>query len=508
MPQFTRRDFLKAVAAAPAAYGVSRLFRRAFPRAGTPADGRPNIIVLVFDAMSAANLSLYGYHRRTTPNFERFAQRASIYHSHYSTANFTVPGVASLLTGLHPWTHRALNLSGLVARSLASRNIFELLDSSYHRMAFGQNVMAANLLNQFRGQIDSWLPPGAFSEVSLLPSDLFARDPNAAYGSLDHLMFDYVDAPGSLIFGLSQRVAFERLKKFNRNYPRGLPQPHEYPIIYKLPNVFDGLLHTLEVLPDPYFSYIHIFSPHAPYNARKDFIGIFDDGWKQVRKPESAFSEGETYETTEQNRVWYDEYIANVDAEFGRFLDYLQNNGTLDRSYLVVTADHGELLERGVKGHVSPLLYEPLVRVPLLISAPGQARAQEFHSPTSSVDLLPSLLSVTGHAVPEWAEGQLLPGLGGEEIAERPVFMLEAKSSSAFRKLPQATFAIRRGSYKITLYRGYDAYGGQDAFELYDVQADPEEMNNLIEKEPSLAAAMRSEVLARFDELNQMPHGG
>jgi arylsulfatase A-like enzyme len=368
--------------------------------------------------------------------------------------------------------------------------------------------MAANLLNQFRGQIDTWLHPGSFSEVCLLPSNLFDRDANAAYSSLDHLMFDYVDAPGSLILGLSQRVTFEQLKKFNRNYPRGLPQPHEYPIIYKLPNVFDGLLHTLDRLPEPYFSYIHIFSPHAPYNARRDFIGIFDDGWKQIQKPESPFSEGETYESTEQNRVWYDEYIANVDAEFGRFMDYLQDNGTLDHSYLVVTSDHGELLERGVKGHVSPLLYEPLVRVPLLISTPGQAQGRAFHASTSSVDLLPSLLSVTGHEVPEWAEGQLLPGLGGEESPERSVFVLEAKSSSAFRKLPQATFAVRQGQYKTTLYRGYDAYDRQDAFELFDLESDPEEMNDLVGQEPSLAAAMRDEILARFEQFNRKPPGG
>ncbi len=62
----------------------------------------PNIIVLVFDAMSADNLSLYGYRRETSPNFERLAQRSNVYHSHYSAGSFTTSGTASLLTGLYP----------------------------------------------------------------------------------------------------------------------------------------------------------------------------------------------------------------------------------------------------------------------------------------------------------------------------------------------------------------------------------------------------------------------
>lgn len=130
---------------------------------------------------------------------------------------------------------------------------------------------------------------------------------------------------------------------------------------------------TLDRLPKPFFSYIHLFSPHAPYRARRDFIGIFNESVTHIRKPDHVFTEGESYETIEQNRIWYEEYIANVDFEFGRLLDHLEKTGALENSYLLVTSDHGELLERGVKGHVTPLLYEPLVRIPLLISTPGRA---------------------------------------------------------------------------------------------------------------------------------------
>ena len=502
MNKFGRRDFLKFAAAVPVSLALSKLVSYEASAKDSIKSNAPNIIFLVFDAMSAYHLSVYGYHRKTTPNFERFAKRANVYHTHYSTANFTVPGTASMLNGMYPWTHRGLHLSGLVKRDLVERNIFGLLGNKYHRFAFSQNVWATNLLLQFKSDIDELLPTSAFSDFSFLVSEIFKNDEGNAHQINDHLLFDYVDAPGSLLFGLAQRLYFERKKKkYDRNYPRGIPQPRNHPYNFFLDDVFDGLINTIERLPDPSFSYIHLFSPHAPYRAHKDFIGIFEGTEPHIQKPEHIFTEGEPYETIEDHRIWYDEYIKNVDHEFGRLLDYLEQKGILENSYLVVTSDHGELLERGIKGHVTPVLYEPLVRVPLIISTPGQSQGKEIYSPTSSVDLLPSLLHPAGEDIPDWAEGKLLPGLGGSEDFEREIFMLEAKSSSAFGALHQATFAMRKGKYKIILYRGYHATDG-DLFEIYDLENDPEEMNDLVHSHPVLANELKSELLKKFDEIN------
>jgi len=504
MQKYSRRDFLKLAAMVPAALAYSRLVPSDLYLNLGENSGSPNVIFLVFDAMSAYHLSLYGYHRKTTPNLERFAARANVYNAHYSTANFTVPGVASMLTGLYPWTHRALQLSGLIARGLTDHNLFKWIGADYHRLGFSQNVYATNLMEQFRSDMDELLPSSSFSDISLLPSELFKNDPLTAHQVDDNLLFDFIDPPGSLLFGIAQRLYFEHKKKFDRDFPRGIPQPRNYPIAYRLENVFDGLFKTFDGMSNPFASYIHIFSPHAPYRAHRDFIGIFDDGWTHIQKPEHVFSEGETYETIEQNRVWYDEYIANVDFEFGRLVDYLERTGLLDNSYLVVTSDHGELLERGIKGHVTPVLYEPLTRVPLVISSPGQTRGETIDLPTSSVDLLPTLLSLTGQSVPDWAQGEILPGLGGEGDPEREIYMLEAKSSSAFAKLSRATFAMRKGRYKIIMYHGYEAYS-EDTFELYDLENDPEEMDNLFDKEPLLANELKDMLVKKFEEVSQLP---
>ena len=97
MPRISRRDFLKTSAALVASAtfaGTSRILSSAHSQT----INKPNILIFVFDAVSARHLSLYGYARQTTPNLEKFAERASVYHRHYSAVNFTTSGTDSMLT--------------------------------------------------------------------------------------------------------------------------------------------------------------------------------------------------------------------------------------------------------------------------------------------------------------------------------------------------------------------------------------------------------------------------
>src|SRR5262245_33474577 len=108
MSQLTRRETLKLMGA----FAANALLAGAHPlldSLNADESQQPNIIVLLIDTLSARHMSLYGYERQTTPNFERFAARASVYHSHYSGGNFTTSGTATLLTGRYPWGHRAIN---------------------------------------------------------------------------------------------------------------------------------------------------------------------------------------------------------------------------------------------------------------------------------------------------------------------------------------------------------------------------------------------------------------
>ena len=503
MPGPTRRDFLKFGTAISGALAAARLAARpnVLPASGS---SLPNVIIFVFDAMSAKHLSLYGYPRRTSPNFERFAQRATVYHQHYSAGNFTTPGTASLLTGLYPWSHRAINQSGLIRRDRVQQNLFRQMGERYYRLAYSQNSWPNYFFGQFEDSLERVLSPGSFSLLDQVFSARFSGDLANSHRAFDDLLFQDGHAPASLVFGLAQNMAlYETFVQAERaGQAPDVARATSTPIFFRLKDVFDGMLETITGLKAPFLAYLHTWSPHDPYGPSHEFAAIFEDGWRPVAKPINVLSRGTRRTDIEKQRIRYDRYIANVDFEFGRLLDGLQAKGILDQSHVVVTSDHGDMLERGDVGHMTPLLYDPVVRVPLIISSPGQAARRDVDVPTSSVDVLPTLVHLTGGDVPAWAEGRVLPGLGGSEDPERSVFVCEAKDSRPMEPWSQASFALRKGRYKLTYYMGYEQLDRQDRFELYDIESDPEELHDLYSASSSTAEDLRRELVERVQAEN------
>ena len=89
--QITRRDFLKLAGLFPLSVALPRVLNSLNNQ-----QGQQNVIIVVFDAFSAAHISFYGYQRDTTPNIARLADRAIVYHNHYAGGNFTTPGTATI----------------------------------------------------------------------------------------------------------------------------------------------------------------------------------------------------------------------------------------------------------------------------------------------------------------------------------------------------------------------------------------------------------------------------
>jgi arylsulfatase A-like enzyme len=500
MPKLSRREFLKLAGLAGSTLALSRL-----PDHLLDVENQelPNIVVFVFDSMSARDLSLYGF-KRDTPNLEKFAERAMVYHSHHSGGNFTTPGTASLLTGTYPWTHRAFNVSGLIERSKSTHNIFNLLGEKYHRFAFSQNLLPNYFFGQFDADIETVLPAGSFSVLDRVVGGYFQNDTDLGYRTFDDFLFKESVSPGSLLFGVADRILRYRWEVRNKfdEYPRGLPIAGDDRILFRLDEVFEGVHASLGELQahSPYFAYIHLWAPHSPYRPSIKYDKYFQDKYRSIKKPDHRLGDHLEYYKLNNRRQNYDEFIANVDNEFGKLMDQLKAEGTLDHSYIIVTSDHGESFERGVEGHITKLLYEPLTHIPLLISTPDQKNRRDFYSPTNSVDLLPTLLQITGHTVPAWVEGTILPGFGGHEDMERSIFTLEAKGNQAYVPLTRATVAMVKGTYKMIYYTGYE---GQDMFELYDLENDYEELEDLYQATPSFGRHMKEELLEKMNSMNK-----
>ena len=500
---FSRRDFLKLMALTSAGLAarpfVSLLNRRA--------DGdAPNVLIFVFDAWTSRNMQQFGYPRRTMPNFERVAARSYVYHNHYSTGSFTVPGTASMLTGLYPWTHRAVQLGGGgVVPDHESHNIFSAFEKTHSNLGYAQNPYADVFLYQFEKSLDTYYPRGQFDleSRSIATSPLFQNDARIAFASFENNIFrNGKGQSGSLFMGMVSRLAtLNRYANLRRehlpDYPKGVPIAGG---VFLLDNVVDGTIRALRQIKSPTMGYFHFFPPHEPYAPTRDYADLFNDGWAPPEKRTHPLSRARhPLDEILSNRLGYDQYLAAWDAEVARLVDFLEASGLFDTSVVVFTSDHGELFERGEIGHNTLVLSDPVVRVPLFISVPGQTERKDIHAYTSSVDLLPSLAHLAGLEPVAWTEGQVLPGLGGPDDPNRSIYALDAKMASSFSAFKQYSISLMRQGHRLIHYQ-YPYYSG---FEFYNLDDDPEEMNELSATNPALMLAMKDELLQKIDEFNR-----
>jgi arylsulfatase A-like enzyme len=494
--KISRRDFLKLSGLAQLGLTLPRL-AKSLAGLHAPNPAARNIIVLVFDALSGLNLALDGYARETAPNLTRLAKRAIVYHNHFAASNFTSSGTASLLTGTLPWTHRAIEDNGTVAQELVDHNIFRAFPD-YYRTAFTHNSWVQTLLDQFRDAIDDLVPRDKMylETYDELIHTVFYRDDDIADVSWTRDM--------KLADGYSYSLFLSRLYKTVRDastaslesrFPRGVPM-NASKDAFLLEQSAGWLDDHMKVIPRPFLGYFHFLPPHAPYRTSSEFYGRFaSDGLSPVRKPLDKFGTREAERAMLESRSEYDEFILYADESFGSMYDSLERSGLLENTWLLVTSDHGEMFERGLIGHGNPTLYQPVIRIPLLIFEPGREAGLDIDTPTSAVDVLPTLAHVTGHAIPEWVEGGVLPPYSTILTQGVPgVYAVQARKSHQYLPLTRATVTLVKKPHKVIYYFGYAELGMQDVVQMYDIQTDPEERVDLSKSQPDLTSRLLAEL--------------
>lgn len=210
-----------------------------------------------------------------------------------------------------------------------------------------------------------------------------------------------------------------------------------------------------------YFAWVHLYDPHTPYTAPDDYVA-------RAASP-------------------YDAEVAFMDAEIGRLLAGLRRHGTLDRTLIVVVGDHGESLgEHGFLWH-SLLLYDSIMRVPLIFSLPGQLPAHAVRAGlVRTTDLMPTILALMGWDTPPTATGQsLLPDLFGETQPSRQSY---GETDNPFEDYGWAKLrSLTEGRWK---------YIRAPEPELYDRLADPGELRNLASAHPDEVARLEQDLAA------------
>ena len=273
-----------------------------------------------------------------------------------------------------------------IATEHVDHQIFSALRPSHSSLAYSQNRYADKFLYQMQETIEKHVSSSAFSiqNQSAYNLPIFQKDGEIAFAAFEeNILFKVSDHDASLFFG----PLFRTITRYHRHllhnlyqdlYPKGMPDSTE---LFLLEDLVDGAMDSIKAHNEPFLSYMHFFPPHWPYQPKKGFFKNFRDGWApDVTEPHpltgAAYDDGTLLSAREK----YDEYLASWDDEVGRLFNYLQDSGTLDRSIVVITSDHGEMFERGISGHTTPLILYPLVHVPLVISTPGQTERVDVHA--------------------------------------------------------------------------------------------------------------------------------
>jgi arylsulfatase A-like enzyme len=255
-------------------------------------------------------------------------------------------------------------------------------------------------------------------------------------------------------------------------------------------------------VPQPFLGYFHFLPPHHPYRTENQFFNAFKgDGARFIEKPADALAR-RVYKDQPKTRTEYDEYILYCDEEFGRFYNYLEKSGLLEDSWLILTSDHGEMFERGINGHGSKVLYQPVIRVPLIIFEPGRQSGLDVYDHTNAIDVLPTLTQLAGTKIPAWAEGNVLPPFANLD-ASRSIYTVQAIDSDPKKALTQASLVLVKENYKLHYYFGYPQLPDGETVKLFDIKADPEELTDLYVPKKTTADELLDELKTKLQQVDE-----
>jgi len=210
----------------------------------------------------------------------------------------------------------------------------------------------------------------------------------------------------------------------------------------------------------PFFCWVHLFDPHNPYNPH---IDLFGDRFKKTP---------------------YDGEIAFDDQQVGRLIDFLDHTGIRKNTLVIIVGDHGESLgEHGERQH-GILLYDGALKVPLIISQPGVVQASHREETyVSTTDIAPTVLDMMGYKPIPQSANTLRPALTGG--------LLDPTSLYAETDLPFVQYGWAPLRAIILEPRKYIETPKP---ELYNMEKDPEEKDNLIESDQKLSEQMRQQL--------------
>ncbi|NMC45260.1 MAG: sulfatase-like hydrolase/transferase [Chloroflexi bacterium] len=386
----------------------------------------PNVFIIIMDALTAEDMSLFGYELDTTPHLNEITGAWTVYTNAQSPSICSIGVYPSLVSGHYPYIMRPFaDYGNLIRTSDAWVDLFQILSNDGYTTYW-----------------NGYLSPGFYHTGSGV-DETFASS-----------------SPVLLLNTWFQAKAFS--KTYFPYVPLSYQQPADYDSIQSADDRLSQTmqLFTQNAFQSPFFMYLHYDGVHVlpgiewiyPAGASMGTFLSVDEGNSGLDKT--------------QLRLRYDETIRDQDLQISKFIEELKIQGLFDNSLIILMADHGQSLKAGQYAQCSLHINLAETHVPLLVKYPNQQKGQVVNNLVTTIDLTPTILDVLDIPYEKnWFDGISLLDVAGLS-APRYVF-----SGNTFNEMYQHIQTVMDERYKL-VFR-------DDRYFLYDYQNDPLEENDL-----------------------------
>jgi len=411
-----------------------------------------NVVMIALDTLRADHLSCYGYPRPTSPTLDAFARESILFESCFAPSIPTQPSFTSIFTGMDAFGHEVVNVHG--------------------KRELSESIATAPEMLKARG----------FTTAAVDDLELWFRRG-----------FDIYETP---------RPTFREEAARRQRHWETEKRWAEAANALAIP-----MLAELRGR-QPFFFFYHTWDPHTPYWPPREYRRMFYEGDEKdpVNRsmcPSWAF-DGQRLlceqcfdpEVTDAKYIigQYDGEIRYMDDHLARLFDALKSEGLYDDSAIFVFADHGEILDDHTGQFDHHGLYDPNIRIPLILRLPGGAYGgTRVAGLCANVDFLPTVFELLEMEPPDQLEGRsLLPLIRGERESNCDQFFLGEATW-------QVKHGVRTREWKLirpVSLSPWHNYHGEGGLELYYLVRDPDEQTNVVHMRPTVA----KELVRRLDE--------
>ena len=415
-----------------------------------------NVLFIVCDALRPDHLRCYGYSKETSPFIDKLAKEGVLFKNTIANCNHTIPGLVSLFTGLYQTTH--------------------MIDGPKNYQYWG---------DLWKG----WETP--FNILEDKGYVVAGPDP-AIYGHIGYRV-EVKDVSLSIREN-KNKPFFIWYRSEVTHLPYNPEPPYDKIFLPEAYRIEKSTEKKLEIVKTKML--IH----------RPGLLSRMEKGTKDpIEKPgyERTFAE-EVFLKTDRPAIiaLYDGEIRLLDKEIEKYVKILEDLNLLDKTLIVITADHGEqLLERGALGHSSCSLegnlYDENIKIPLIIRYPRIIpQGKIIETQVSQIDIMPTVFELLGLQVPGQTEGHsLIPLIKDEKIdfKEESYAMTQPCGWQVIEGDERMIYCIRTSEWKLIYYEDPNNKES-NYYELYNLKDDTEEKENLIHQEPKIAKELKEKL--------------